>query len=77
MTEVCFPTLSQQQPDAEGVLSTWFVRDGEAVTAEELIAEVMVDKVSAEVTAPCAGVITLLAKEDEAVRQGTPIATIS
>lgn len=77
MTEVLFPTVSQKQPTAEGVLSTWFVSDGEAVGVDQLIAEVQVDKVSVEVPAPRAGVITLLVKEDDPVHQGTPIARIS
>jgi pyruvate/2-oxoglutarate dehydrogenase complex dihydrolipoamide acyltransferase (E2) component len=77
MTDVLFPALSEKQPDSEGVLSTWFVTDGEAVREDQLIAEVQVDKVSAEVPAPRAGVITLLVKEDEPIIQGTPIARIT
>lgn len=77
MTDVLFPSLSAKQPDSEGVLSAWFVTDGEAVREDQLIAEVQVDKVSAEVPAPRAGVITLLVKEDEAVIQGTAIARIT
>ena len=76
MTDVLFPALSEKQPDAEGVLSTWFVFDGETVQQDQLIAEVQVDKVAAEVPAPRAGVITRLVKEDDAVAQGTPIARI-
>ena len=77
MTEVLFPTLSEQQPQSEGVLSTWFVSDGDSVKQDQLLAEVQVDKVSAEVPAPAPGVITLLVKEDDAVIQGTPIARIA
>lgn len=76
MTDVLFPALSKETPDAEGVLATWFVSEGSTVTADQLIAEVQVDKVSAEVTAPAGGVVHLLVKEDEAVRQGVPIARI-
>jgi pyruvate/2-oxoglutarate dehydrogenase complex dihydrolipoamide acyltransferase (E2) component len=76
MTEVRFPALSEKQPDAEGVLATWFVADGERVEEDQLIAEVQVDKVAAEVAAPRAGVIALLVKEDEPVTQGAPIARI-
>lgn len=76
MTNVLFPALSEKQPDAQGVLSTWFVSDGETVQQDQLIAEVQVDKVAAEVPAPQAGVITLLVKEDDAIIQGTPIARI-
>lgn len=77
MSEVLFPALSEKQPDSAGVLSAWFVTDGETVREDQLIAEVQVDKVSAEVPAPQPGVITLLVKEDETVVQGTPIARIA
>lgn len=76
MTDVVFPTLSSKEPDSEGVLSSWFVGDGETVQEDQLIAEVQVDKVSAEVAAPCAGPISLLVGEDDPVVQGTPIARI-
>ena len=77
MTDVLFPALSQRNPDTEGVLATWFVKDGETVQQDQLIAEVQVDKVSAEVPAPRSGVITLLVNEDDVVVQGRPIARIS
>lgn len=76
MNEVAFPALSSKQPDAEGVVSTWFVSDGDGVAADQLLAEVQVDKVAAEVVAPGAGVVRLLVDEEAVVRQGTPIARI-
>jgi len=76
MTDVPFPALSKETPDAEGVLATWFVSDGATVTADQLLAEVQVDKVSAEVPAPVAGVVRLLVAEEETVTQGSPIARI-
>lgn len=76
MTDVPFPSLSQEKPDAEGVLATWFVTEGSAVAADQLIAEVQVDKVSAEVLAPTAGTVHLLVEEEAAVKQGEPIARI-
>ena len=76
MTDVPFPLLSKENAGAEGVLSTWFVLDGQSVQADQLLAEVQVDKVAAEVPAPCAGTVHLLVDEDTAVTQGTPIARI-
>lgn len=76
MTEVPFPALSKESPGAEGVLATWFVRDGDTVAADQLLAEVQVDKVAAEVPAPVGGVVRLLVAEEAAVTQGTPIARI-
>lgn len=76
MTEVQFPPLSRETPDAEGVLATWFVKDGDTVRVDQLLAEVQVDKVSAEVPAPVSGVVHRLVEEEAVVRQGTPIARI-
>jgi pyruvate/2-oxoglutarate dehydrogenase complex dihydrolipoamide acyltransferase (E2) component len=76
VTEVPFPPLSKEKPDTEGILSTWFVSDGAAVAADQLIAEVQVDKVSADVVAPVAGTIHLLVAEEAVVTQGAPIARI-
>ncbi|WP_328476169.1 lipoyl domain-containing protein [Actinoplanes sp. NBC_00393] len=77
MTEVLFPALSKEDPAALGVLTTWFVTDGDQVTADQLLAEVQVDKVSVEVPSPITGVIHLLVDEEAEVRQGSPIATIA
>ncbi|TAN26846.1 MAG: biotin/lipoyl-binding protein [Actinomycetota bacterium] len=74
--EVKFPILSRQVPDTEGVLATWFVSDGQFVKQDELIAEVQVEKVSAEVKAPVSGRIRLLAKEQDVVSQNSVIALI-
>jgi pyruvate/2-oxoglutarate dehydrogenase complex dihydrolipoamide acyltransferase (E2) component len=76
MTDVLFPQMSKEDPNAEGVVSTWFVADGEQVSAGQLLAEVQVDKVAAEVPAPVAGTIRLLVGEDEATTQGTALARI-
>jgi pyruvate/2-oxoglutarate dehydrogenase complex dihydrolipoamide acyltransferase (E2) component len=76
MTDVLFPPLSAERPQSEGVVATWFVTEGETVRADQLLAEVQVDKVAAEVPAPAAGVVHILVPEDQAVVQGTPIARI-
>ena len=76
MTDVPFPGLSREDPDSEGVVSTWFVGEGESVAADQLLAEVQVDKVAAEVLAPAAGVVHLLVEEEGVVKQGEPIARI-
>jgi len=76
MTDVPFPGLSKENPDSEGVVSTWFVDEGESVAADQLLAEVQVDKVAAEVLAPAAGVVHRLVEEEGVVKQGEPIARI-
>ena len=77
MADVLFPKLSQEQPDAEGVLATWFVSDGDQVASGQLLGEVMVEKVSGEVTAPASGRVRLLVSEDQTVRQGEVIAEVA
>ena len=76
MTDILFPVLSENDPAAEGVLATWFAADGAPVAEGDLIAEVAVDKVDAEVPAPAAGVVRLLVGEGDVVKQGTAIARI-
>ena len=76
MTDVRFPQLSQEQPDAEGVLATWFVSDGDQVASGQLLGEVMVEKVSGEVLAPATGRVRLLVAEDQTARQGVVIARV-
>ncbi len=76
MTEVPFPVMSQADPAAVGVLATWYVKDGETVGDGQLVAEVQMDKVDMDVTAPVAGTIRLSAAEGEEVTQGRTIAVI-
>ena len=76
MADVLFPRLSEKEPTAEGVLATWFVRDGDQVASGQLLAEVMVEKASGEVLAPAAGQVRLLVGEDQTARQGEVIARV-
>ncbi len=76
MTEVVFPPLSKESPDAEGLLVSWYVDEGATVTADQVVAEVQVDKVSADVLAPAAGVLHRLVEEEATVHQGDPIGRI-
>jgi pyruvate/2-oxoglutarate dehydrogenase complex dihydrolipoamide acyltransferase (E2) component len=68
--------MSADEPDAEGVVGTWFVNHGETVVAGQVVAEVQVDKVSREVEATVAGVLHHVVAEGAGVRQGEPVATI-
>ncbi|NNN15588.1 MAG: biotin attachment protein [Acidimicrobiaceae bacterium] len=75
-TEVRFPWLSSQESDSEGIVSTWFVEQGEGVAEGQLIAEVQLDKVAADVRAPASGSLQRLVPEGGVVSQGTAIAVI-
>jgi len=72
---ISFPSMSKDE-SAEGVVATWFVRSGEQVKAGQVIAEVMVDKVSLDVEAPIAGTVTVLIEEEGTAKQGQAIARI-
>lgn len=76
VSEVRFPALKEDEPDAEGLLATWFVGDGDAVEEGQLLCEVQVEKTSADIEATSAGTIRFEAAEGDVVRQGTVIATI-
>ena len=76
MTNVLFPVMSKEK-DATGVVVTWFVESGDAVTPKTLVAEVAMDKVNADVYPETSGVITLLVEEEEAVLQGSVIAQVT
>nr|WP_285874744.1 dihydrolipoamide acetyltransferase family protein [Halalkalibacter oceani] len=61
----------------EGTISKWLVSPGDHVNKYDPIAEVMTDKVNAEVPSSYAGVIKeLLVQEDETVEVGVVICTI-
>lgn len=68
--------MSQDDPEMEGVVGTWFAEHGEQVRAGQVIAEVQVDKVSQDVEAPVAGVMYQLVGEGVGIVQGAPLARI-
>lgn len=76
MTDVLFPHMSDEDPDIECVVGTWFVNHGEKVSAGQVIAEVQAEKVSQDVTAPVAGTLYQLVAEGVGIKQGDPIARI-
>jgi pyruvate/2-oxoglutarate dehydrogenase complex dihydrolipoamide acyltransferase (E2) component len=75
VSDITFPNLSDV-PDTIGVIVTWFVSSGDAVTPKTLVAEVAVDKVDSEIYPETAGTITILAEEEAEVVQGSVIATV-
>ncbi|HEX2219230.1 MAG TPA: dihydrolipoamide acetyltransferase family protein [Gemmatimonadales bacterium] len=62
---------------AEGTLSRWIKKPGEAVKRDEPIFEISTDKVDAEIPAPAAGVLSeILVQEGETVAVQTVVARI-
>ncbi|WP_084861021.1 2-oxoglutarate dehydrogenase complex dihydrolipoyllysine-residue succinyltransferase [Salibaculum halophilum] len=74
--DVMVPTLGESVTEA--TVSTWFKKPGEAFAADEMLCELETDKVSVEVPAPAAGVLSqVLAEEGSTVEAGGKLAVMS
>ncbi|MEL7256874.1 MAG: biotin/lipoyl-containing protein, partial [Pseudomonadota bacterium] len=74
--DVMVPTLGESVTEA--TVSTWFKSVGDSVSADEMLCELETDKVSVEVPAPTAGVLTeILAKEGDTVQADGKLAVMS
>ena len=74
--DVMVPSLGESVTEA--TVSTWFKAVGDSVAADEMLCELETDKVSIEVPAPAAGVITeILATEGATVDATAKLATLS
>ncbi len=63
--------------DAEAVITTWLVSDGALVAEGQLIAEIMVEKVQHEVTAPTSGTLAIVQPAEAVVAKGATIGHIA
>jgi len=73
--KVMVPTLGESV--AEATVATWFKKVGDSVAQDEMLCELETDKVSVEVPAPAAGVITeILAISGATVQAGGQLAVI-
>jgi pyruvate/2-oxoglutarate dehydrogenase complex dihydrolipoamide acyltransferase (E2) component len=74
-TPVKMPRLGESV--AEGTVGGWFKQEGDYVEKDESLAEIITDKINAELPSPIAGRLAkILVKADETVRVGTDIALI-
>lgn len=61
----------------EGIVSTWFVREGADVEEDDLLCEIQVEKVDADVLAPATGTLAeILVDEDGEFQRGDVLARI-
>src|SRR5580700_2383420 len=71
--ELEMPELAESV--VEGEIVKWLVNEGDRVEQDQLLVEVMTDKVTVEVPSPYAGILLKqVAKEGEVVAIGKPIA---
>ena len=74
-TPIKMPRLGESV--AEGTIGSWLKQEGDLVEMDEALAEVITDKITAELPSPFAGRLTkILVKADETVAVGTDIALI-
>ncbi|HEY8125595.1 MAG TPA: 2-oxoglutarate dehydrogenase complex dihydrolipoyllysine-residue succinyltransferase [Methylocystis sp.] len=76
MAEIRVPTLGESVTEA--TIGRWFKKVGDAVRADEALAELETDKVTLEVNAPAAGVLAeIVTKEGETVGPGALLGQIA
>src|SRR5882757_2613051 len=75
MTEIRVPTLGESVTEA--TIGRWFKKAGDAVAVDEPLVELETDKVTIEVPAPAAGVLSEVAvKDGETVAVGALLGQI-
>src|SRR5229473_2310383 len=76
MTEIRVPTLGESVTEA--TIGKWFKQPGDLVAADEPLVELETDKVTIEVPAPAAGVLSqIVAKDGETVAVGALLGQIN
>src|SRR5947207_11264374 len=76
MTEIRVPTLGESVTEA--TIGRWFKKAGEAVAVDEPLVELETDKVTIEVPAPSAGVLSeIVAKDGQTVAVGALLGQIN
>src|SRR5579885_927804 len=74
-TLVKMPRLGESV--AEGTIGSWLKKEGDWVERDESLAEIITDKINAELPSPVEGrLVKILVQADETVAVGTDIALI-
>lgn len=75
MTDIVVPAGLWDDSDT-AVVGSWLYGDGEAVSAGAVVAELMVEKTSFEITAPASGTLSIAVAEETEVQPGQVIGSI-
>jgi 2-oxoglutarate dehydrogenase E2 component (dihydrolipoamide succinyltransferase) len=73
--DIAVPTMGESV--AEGSIGTWLKKSGDLVAKDELLVEIETDKVAVEVSAPAAGVLTIVAENGATVTPGQVIGSVA
>ncbi|MFN7176340.1 MAG: biotin/lipoyl-containing protein [Thermaurantiacus sp.] len=75
-TEVSIPTDMWAEDEKTGSIVIWLYKDGAAVREGDLIAEVLVEKVTLELEAPASGTLRIRVEPEVVVHKGDVVAVI-
>jgi 2-oxoisovalerate dehydrogenase E2 component (dihydrolipoyl transacylase) len=64
------------EDDSEAVIVTWYFENGDEVEKDAVLADIMIEKASLELTAPCSGKLTIKMECEKVLSEGDVIATI-
>ncbi|TVQ30891.1 MAG: 2-oxoglutarate dehydrogenase complex dihydrolipoyllysine-residue succinyltransferase [Phycisphaeraceae bacterium] len=73
-TDIVIPSLGESV--TEGVIASWLKNEGDSVDRDEPVLELETDKITMEIPAPVAGVVSQKAKEGDTVKVGDVIGAI-
>jgi len=62
---------------AEAVIATWYFEDGDDVEKDAVLVDIMIEKVSLELTAPRSGKLTIKKQAEVLLIEGDIIGTIA
>ena len=75
-TDVIIPSDLWDEDDPSGSTVIWLFDEGAAVKQGDVIAEILVEKVTLELEAPASGKLKRLVEAESVVNKGDRIATI-
>lgn len=75
-TEVTVPLDLWDEDDKTGSIVMWLYPDGAKVTQGQLIAEILVEKVTLELEAPATGTLRIAVEPEVVVNKGDVVGTI-
>lgn len=75
ITKVTMPQLGETV--SEGTIGSWLKKEGETISRDESLVEIITDKITTELPSPAGGkLVRILVQPDATVKVGTPIAEI-